>query len=136
MAVEPPEALVGKEAIFTAWDRIGNRTHSGPQRLVRIIYPFPVTVTPNEEEKMDDRRLLVWKSFSDSVDFAFTYSIDIESAFASGWNQTGIPQDSTSIEVTGSLNIHSIHRWSVWAVDEYGNTSKSSYVNFSIEGGK
>ncbi len=136
ITTDRPETLVGKEAIFTAWDRIGHQTPSEPQRLVRIIYSSPSVVTPNEEEKMDDRRLLVWGSFADSVDFAFTYTIDIESAFSSGWNRTGIPQDSTTVAVTGSLDIHSIHRWSVWAVDEYGNTSKSPYMTFSIEGGK
>jgi hypothetical protein len=131
----PPEILVGKQLIFTAWDRIGNKTISDPESLVRIIYSLPSTVTPNEEEKMDARRLLVWESFADSVDFRFTYTVDVLSAFSSGWNRESIPSDTTSVTVTEPLDIQSLYRWSVWIVDEYGNTAKSFYVTFSIEGG-
>ena len=128
------EALIGQEAVFSVWDKIGKRTDSSPQFLVRIIYPSPSTVTPNEEEKMDDRQVLVWESFSDVVNFDFTFTVDVRT-FSQGWQQKNIPSDSTSIVVTVRLDSQYPHQWSIWVVDEFGNTSKSPYVTFSIEGG-
>ena len=129
------EALVGKKAVFSAWDRIGNKTDSAPAHLVRIIHPSPSIITPNEEERMDSRRLLIWESFSDVVDFDFTYTVDVIS-FSSGWQWEDISPDSTALTVTESLNPHLPYQWAVWVVDEYGNTSKSPYVTFYVEGGR
>ena len=129
------EALVGKKAVFSAWDRIGNKTDSAPAHLVRIIHPSPSIITPNEEERMDSRRLLIWESFSDVVDFDFTYTVDVIS-FSSGWQWEDISPDSTALTVTESLNPHLPYQWAVWVVDEYGNTSKSPYVTFYVKGGR
>jgi hypothetical protein len=134
-AGDPLEVLVGQEALFYIRDKIGNRINSSPQFLIRIIYPSPATILPNEEEKMDERQLLVWEPFTHVVNFDFTFTVDVES-FSQGWQRENIPPDSTSIVITELLDSQYPYRWSVWIVDEFGNTSKSPYVTFSVEGGK
>jgi len=129
------EALIGKESIFSVWDKLGNRTDSSSHFLIRILYPTPATFMPNEEDQMDDRQLLIWESFAGMVNFNFTYSVDVKSAFSTGWHRDNIPSDTTSIAVDEALDSQENHRWSIWVVDEFGNVSKSPYVTFSIEEG-
>ena len=129
------EKLMGKNAIFSARDRNGSKTDSAPAHLVRIINQSPSTITPNEEESMDSRQLLVWEPFSDLVDFDFKYTVDVIS-FSSGWQMTDISSDSTSISVTEPLDPLPPYQWAVWVVDVFGNTSKSPYVTFYIESGR
>ncbi|MFQ6093163.1 MAG: carboxypeptidase-like regulatory domain-containing protein [bacterium] len=132
IAGESLEALVGKEVVFSAWDRIGLRSDAPPEHLVRIIHPSPSTVTPSEQEVVDSQPLLVWAAFS--APFTFTYTVDVKNAFSSGWHREGIPPDTTSVTVSDPLDSRWSHYWAVWVVDEFGNISKSPYVTFWVGG--
>ena len=128
-----PERLVGQAAVFSVWDRFKKRADTPPQHLVRIIYASPTGISPEAGEQVDPQPTLQWEPFSAS--FSFTYTIDIRSAFAPGWHSDGIPSDVTSVVVSDSLSTQSIHRWEVWVVDDFGNTSKSPFVEFFVGGG-
>ena len=122
--------LIGKEIGFTVTDRQGG-SGQATTRLVRIIDPLPIIVSPKNGEKVGPRPILEWDFY---VPYEVTYSIRLyrTQPHSLVWSVDSILQSTSSTQVPDSLD-QGAHYWTLTAFDAFGNWSKSEEASFQVE---
>ncbi len=130
--------LVGKPLSIVARDTLGAENAGAPFYVTRVIEnaAVPQSPTNNESLKQDS----IYFSWSEpDVTFNFTYSVNV-SIVVSGtttsvWTKTGLnatdqplkfPNDGSIVLSPGN------YVWSVFIVDEFGNSSRSKEYPFTV----
>lgn len=126
--------ILGREILFTAWDRLGKK--SEPQKLIlfRIIDQAPEIISPKDRAPADSTRpLLRWNPFNGA--FAFTYGARVEKIVAGvpalAWDKYQIESGLTAVRVDKILT-KGEYRWVLSVTDEFGNTSISPPAAFLV----
>lgn len=122
--------LVGKEITFTVIDKQGS-CGQAVSRVIRTLDILPQAVSPAHGEPVGPSPILRWQ-FSSS--FTVTYSVRVHATQPPGlaWSIDSIPQVEDSIQVADSL-AQGPHYWTITAVDEFGNWSRSEEASFVVE---
>ncbi|NUO78853.1 carboxypeptidase regulatory-like domain-containing protein [candidate division KSB1 bacterium] len=127
--------LLGRRLRFMVSDRLGHQSDTEEVILFRIIDPPPETISPKERALADSTKpRLIWQPLPRT--FAFSYSVRVEKIVGGipslVWERLAIADSLSSLRVDRALT-RGEHRWTVAAVDEFGNTSTSSPAAFVVK---
>jgi hypothetical protein len=124
------EYLVGRRVCVLATDNAGKCSASDPFGIYRIIYECPVAISP---DGVAPQNPVTFRWFTVKGDFDFTYTLTLEETWPNqnSWIIEGISPD-TNEYFLGVLLEAGIYRWSVRAVDSFGNTSRSQILAFTV----
>ncbi|MCD4663786.1 MAG: carboxypeptidase-like regulatory domain-containing protein [Bacteroidales bacterium] len=129
-----PGALIGRQVLFSAEDKAGNKNTSLPVQLAQIIHETPITISPAGLQTVNATPQLTWQS-NDLV-FLYSYRVEINRTdvpiLTMAWCQENIAATDTTIVVSDSLEAGEYY-WTVAIVDEFGNSSRSKEAPFKIE---
>jgi hypothetical protein len=124
------EYLVGRTVCVLATDNAGKRSVSDPFGITRIIYQCPVALSP---DRVAPQNPVTFRWFTVTGDFEFTYTLTVEETWPNdnSWVIEGIPSNSNEYFL-GVLLEAGMYRWSIKAVDLFGNTSRSQVLAFTV----
>ena len=127
------EELVGQNFDIEA------KENSRPSQIIisgtlrRIIWNEVEFISPSNGETTSQTPILKWKKFNPGFEFSYKLEIyTIETFPQLIWSKQKVVKDSTSYEVDTNLNIDE-YFWVIWAVDEFGNRSRSKPASFKVE---
>jgi len=125
-------SLIGRSLFFKAVDVHGAHSRFGPFTLTRIIEPTPSGVSPIGGASVSPQPEIVWRCFG--ANFPVSYELELYSA--------PIGQPPTLVLDTAGLTdtVYTIqspldegyYYWVVYAVDEFGNRSRSVEYLFRV----
>ncbi|NIR50894.1 carboxypeptidase regulatory-like domain-containing protein [candidate division KSB1 bacterium] len=128
------QRVLGREIRLQVQDRVGFGTRSEPKFLVRIIDSVPDFESPIGDTLVTANPVLRWKAISLPFDFTFRVEVvrvDFEISNLV-WSSSGLPPSTTSVTVPDALP-SGTYFWTVAAVDDFGNCSRSKEASFTIE---
>jgi hypothetical protein len=126
--------LVGHDIFFDATDDSGATARSEPVSVARVIEQTPVTISPQGLETVGPQPDLRWQTMA--LPYPHTYTVEVFRIIAGistlVWRREQIPSEQGSLAVTDSLSTGD-HFWTLTAVDEFGDTSRSREASFRVE---
>jgi len=124
------EYLVGRSVCVLATDNASKCSVSDQFGISRIMYECPVAISP---DGVAPQNPVTFKWFTVKGDFEFTYTLTLEETYPNenSWVVEGIPSN-TNEHFLGVLLEPGIYRWSIRAIDLYGNTSRSQVLAFMV----
>jgi hypothetical protein len=124
------EYLVGRSLRVHATDNAGKSSVSDAFGISRIVYESPVAISPSGTAPQNP---VTFKWFTVKGEFDFTYTLTVEETYPNEntWIVENIPS-TTNEYFLGVLLEPGIYRWSIKAVDSFGNTSRSQVVAFMV----
>jgi len=129
------EKLVGHPVQIGVTDIFSNFLIVGQGRLVRVIHDEVIFISPAADTTTGPRPTLVWQRFEPG--FSFHYNVEIytnEVAPQLVWAHRGLAMDQTTFTVDSELPDGS-YFWVIWAVDTFGNRTRSKLADFNVQGG-
>ena len=128
------EGMLGHQVFLRVTDSVGGVTLSAPSFLARVMNDVPATISPAPSEVLSEPTpTFSWTSLS--LPFDFTYRVEVvrvdEGINTLVWSQTGIARSLTSVAIDAPLP-SGRYFWTIAAVDEFGNCSRSKEASFTI----
>jgi hypothetical protein len=127
------EEIVGEPIYFKVNDIFGNTISVGQDQLVRIIHEEVLPLAPINNIITDPSPTLEWSP----LDVGYTYHYDLEIytnelAPAMVWQRQNIESSEVSFTVDIALAEDS-YFWVNWAIDEFGNRTRSKPAAFTVQ---
>jgi len=129
------EEMVGQKLLVTVTDVFSHTNQVGQGQLIRVIHEEVLTVSPESDTITGPHPTLIWQPFS--VDFQFSYTIEIytnEVAPQLIWDQMGLDHYQSSCSVDTDLPDGN-YFWVIWAIDTFGNRTRSKPAAFQVKKG-
>jgi hypothetical protein len=129
------EELAGQPVRIEVKDIFSNFLIVGQGQLVRVIHDEVIFISPAGDTTTGSGPTLVWQRFEPG--FEFHYNVEIytnEVAPQLVWAQIGLAMDQTTLIVDSELPDGS-YFWVIWAVDIFGNRTRSKPAAFNVQGG-
>jgi hypothetical protein len=127
------EEIIGEPVQISVMDLFSRILTVGQNRLVRVIYDEVIFISP-VDTTTDQHPTLSWQSFRPGFDFH--YKIEIytnEVAPQLVWMHDGLAKTQTLFTVDVDLQDGN-YFWVIWAIDTYGNRTRSKPAAFSVQG--
>jgi hypothetical protein len=127
------EELVGQIFNIEAKENLRLSQIIASGTLNRVISDEVEFISPANGATTTKTPILKWRNFYPG--FPFTYILEIytlETFPQLVWSKYGVSSDSSSYMVDSPLNIDE-YWWVIWAVDEFGNRSRSKPASFRVE---
>lgn len=131
---EALHALVGLEMLLKARDGDGTVNETAPLVLERVIEPVPVPAAPDSFNYVPNTRpTFRWETFQLPYPFTFTVRVEREQddLVIPVWEQQGIAPSDTMLQMSDAL-APGTYRWTVAAVDAFGNRGRSAQAGFRV----
>ena len=128
--------VLGHPFYLQVQDSPGAICESLPIYIARIIEneETPIPISPQGLESVAPQPILVWQKLI--LPYSFSYKIEVtrvdEEFRTLVWSVEEVDSDSTSIRVAEPLT-SATYFWTVSAVDEFGNWSRSKEAPFRVE---
>jgi len=127
------EELVGQKFDIDAKENYRTSQIITSGTLKRIIWDEVEFISPSNGETTSQTPILKWKNFNSGFEFSYKLEIyTIETFPQLIWSKEKVVKDSTSYTVDTNLNADD-YFWVIWAVDEFGNRSRSKPASFKVE---
>jgi hypothetical protein len=129
------QSLLGRSLRVEVTDHLGNTALGPPLALVRVVEQTPLTFRPQyNEAPPPNPPVLEWRPAD--LPFAFTYRVDVSIEDAAGasnlvYTRSGLAPTATAHALPDALPAGD-YTWTVWAVDEAGNRSRSKPAGFRV----
>jgi len=127
------EELVGHDFNIRVKDIFANKFFIGIGIIERVIREEIFFQTPSGNEITSPSPTLIWQRFTPG--FNFTYSLQIYTAEIGSqlvWEKEALDADLVNYIVDIVLPANEYY-WVVWAVDEFGNRTRSKPASFKVE---
>ncbi len=129
--------LVGKPLFIVSTDDSGAVSSGSPFNITRVIENAAVPQSPtNNEVLKQDSLFFSWSEPDVTFNFTYTVNVSIVSGTTySVWTKSGLNATDQPLQfpTDGSIQLSSgNYVWSVFIVDEFGNSSRSKEYPFSI----
>ena len=129
------EEQVGQPVRIGVKDIFSNFIIVGEGQLGRVIHDEVIFISPAADTTTGPSPTLIWQRFEPG--FTFQYNVEIytnELAPQLVWAHRGLVMDQTSFSVDSELPNGS-YFWVIWAVDMFGNRTRSKLAAFNVLGG-
>jgi len=125
--------IVGAPVQITVMDRDSSRTVNTGEKLIRIISPAPVALSPTGLAQADPAPLMEWQPFAASYRFSYLVSVYFIRAGVPTlmFNSEPLPARNLSYRYPDSLATGT-YFWTVSVVDEFGNVGRSKEASFTV----
>lgn len=129
--------LVGKPLFIVSTDDSGAVNSGTPFYITRVIENAAVPLSPtNNEVLKPDSIFFSWSEPDVTFNFTYTVNVSIVSGITySVWTKSGLNATDQPLQfpTDGSIQLSSgNYVWSVFIVDEFGNSSRSKEYPFSV----
>lgn len=126
------DVVIGKDFIINVLDEDSKKFKIGTSNIKRIIKEEILTTSPTGKDTVDSANpLLEWKRFIPGFDFQYLIEIYTDEVPAILVWQKEI--NSTEIQFQTSANLsHGDYFWVIWAIDEFGNRTRSKPSSFVV----
>lgn len=129
------DELMGQPFYIEIKDRVGAVCQYGPKYLVRVIEVEPEIISPQEFNVVSSQPVLKWNPSQ----FSFPISYRIEIYLLIGY-QIIIPAIRSYSDISSAISEFQISKplaagfylWTVYAVDQFGNWSRSKPATFEV----
>jgi len=126
------DEVIGHPFKIQAKDLYDHAFELGEISIERVIHDEVIFTSPSGNDTTDVSPTLSWQQFSPG--YKFTYMLEIYTSEISPqkiWQKDNLPDTTTSHDVDVSLNAAE-YFWVIWAVDEFGNRSRSKPASFIV----
>jgi hypothetical protein len=127
------EEMVGEMIQIGVTDISSRYQIVGQDQLVRVIYDEVIFVSPAADTTTGPRPTLVWLPFDPG--FTINYDLEIytnELAPQLVWAKRGLAMGQTTYDVDTDLP-DGAYFWVIWAIDTYGNRTRSKLAAFNVQ---
>jgi hypothetical protein len=127
------EEIIGKPVQIFVRDIFSRNLSVGHNQLVRVIHDDVIFISP-EDTTTGKRPTLTWQPFQ--TGFEFHYTIEIytdEVAPQLVWMHERLAMEQTMYTVDQDLQDGN-YFWVIWAIDDFGNRTRSKLAAFSVQG--
>ena len=127
------EEQVGEPVQISVTDIFSNFHTVGKDQLVRVIHDEVIFISPSGNITTGPGPTLVWQRFEPG--FSFYYDLEIytnEVAPQLVWTHRELAMDQTTFTVNSDLPEGS-YFWVIWAVDTFGNRTRSKLAAFNVQ---
>ncbi len=127
------DAVIGKEFYINVFDFEGKKIVIGKSNIKRIIKKEIETTAPSGRDTVDTSNpLLEWRRFEPGFEFKYLLEIKTDERPAILVWQKEI--SSNEIQYLTDANLSSgDYFWVIWAIDEFGNRTRSKEASFIIK---
>jgi hypothetical protein len=129
------ETRVGQLLKISVADIFSSFFTVGQGQLVRVIHEEVLFISPQGDMITGPRPTLIWQRFEPG--FIFHYDVEIytnEVAPQLVWAYRKLTMAQTSFDVDSDL-ANGSYFWVIWAIDDYGNRTRSKPAAFQVQGG-
>ena len=129
------EDYVGQSVEIGVTDINSHSLIIGQGRLVRVIYDVVIFISPTGNEITGSTPTLMWQQFEPGFDFYYDveiYTNELEPQLV--WSSKGLSMNQTEVIVNSELADDS-YFWVIWAIDTFGNCTRSKLSAFTVQAG-
>jgi hypothetical protein len=133
LQVGKSEELVGHPFEIIVKDIYGRTHHAGTLDFQRVLRDEIIFVSPAGNEVTVPQPILTWQNYS--VNFSFTHWVQVFTAEITPqlvWEKDQLEATKTTWTVDQPLTMGE-YFWVIWAVDEFGNRTRSKPASFKVE---
>ena len=125
------EDIIGQPVNITVKDIFSNTVDVGQNQLVRVIYEEVIFISP-KDTTTGRRPTLIWQQFDPNFDFYYDveiYTNEVAPQLIRSYKK--LAMDQTSLDVDSDLP-EGNYFWVIWAIDSFGNRTRSKPAAFSV----